>query len=60
MSRFGSSATAKAGMDVYTAMSAIAMLVLALGATWLVLHNMEHGSTSEGQQAATPFEILSN
>lgn len=58
MARFGSTAAVKARLDVYTAISGIAALVMVLGAVYMVLHNMEHGSTNERDQAPTPFEII--
>lgn len=58
MSRFGSTPSAKSHMDVYTAITGIAALVMVLGAVYMVLHNMEYGSSNDREQAPTPFEIL--
>jgi hypothetical protein len=45
-------------MDVYTAITGVAALVMVLGAVYMVLHNMEYGSSTDREQAPTPFEIL--
>jgi succinate dehydrogenase hydrophobic anchor subunit len=58
MSRFASSGTVRASLDIYTAVSGIALLVMILGCLYLVFHNMEFGSAQAGQQVESPFEIL--
>ena len=58
MSRFAKKGTAGAPLDVYSAISGIALLIMILGCVYLVLHNMEHGSAQDGRQAGSPFEIL--
>jgi len=45
-------------MDVFTAISGIAALFLILGCLWLVFHNMEYSSTSDGRADGTLFKIL--
>lgn len=57
MSRFASSGSIRARLDIYTAISAIALLVMILGCVYLVLHNMEHGAAREGGEVS-PFEII--
>ena len=58
MSRFAKKGTTRAPLDIYTAVSGIALLVMILGCLYLVLHNMENGSAQDGRQAGSPFEIL--
>ncbi|MCH2136170.1 MAG: hypothetical protein MK101_06260 [Phycisphaerales bacterium] len=59
MSRFSSAnGSVRARLDIYTAVSGIALIVMVLGCLYLVFHNMEHGSTREGVEAGTPFEII--
>jgi len=58
MSRFASSGTVRAPLDIYTAVSGIALLVMVLGCVFLALHNMEHGSKQDGSEADSPFVIL--
>ena len=57
MSRFAT-ATAKPVMDVFTAISGVAVLFLVLGCAWLVFHNMEHSSASDGRADGGIFEFL--
>jgi hypothetical protein len=57
MSRFAAS-TSKPVMDVFTAISGIAALFLILGCLWLVFHNMEYSSASDGRADGTLFKIL--
>jgi hypothetical protein len=58
MSRFASAKGVKAHLDVYSAISGIAALVMILGAVYMVFHNMEHGSADGRGEAPTPFEII--
>lgn len=58
MSRFASSGNVRPRLDIYTAVSGIALLVMILGCLYLVLHNMEHGSIRAGAEASSPFEII--
>lgn len=57
MSRFATT-TAKATMDVFTAISGIAALFLVLGCLWLIFHNMEYSSTSDGRADGGIFKVL--
>jgi hypothetical protein len=57
MSRF-STTTTKASMDVFTAISGIAVLFLVLGCVWLVFHNMEFSSASDGRADGGVFKVL--
>lgn len=45
-------------MDVFTAISGIAALFLVLGCVWLVFHNMEFSSASEGRADGGIFTVL--
>ena len=57
MSRFAT-ASAKASMDVFTAISGIAALFLVLGCLWMVFHNMDYSSTSDGRADGGVFTVL--
>ncbi|HJN80143.1 MAG: hypothetical protein QF723_00625 [Phycisphaerales bacterium] len=57
MSRFATT-SAKATMDVFTAISGVAVLFLVLGCLWLVFHNMEYSSTSDGRDDGGIFKVL--
>ncbi len=45
-------------MDVFTAISGVAVLFLVLGCLWLVFHNMEYSSTSDGRDDGGIFKVL--
>ena len=57
MSRFATT-SAKATMDVFTAISGVAVLFLVLECLWLVFHNMEYSSTSDGRDDGGIFKVL--
>jgi hypothetical protein len=57
MSRFATT-SAKAAPDVFTAICGVAALFLVLGCLWLVFHNMEYSSTSDGRADGGVFKVL--
>ena len=57
MSRFATS-TAKPVMDVFTAISGVAVLFLVLGCAWLVFHNMEYSIASDEGAGGGIFKVL--
>ncbi|MDP7028748.1 MAG: hypothetical protein QF733_00835 [Phycisphaerales bacterium] len=58
MSRFATTAAAKPTPDVFTAIAGIAVLLMILGALWLVMHNLESSSSGEDRGDGGIFKIL--